>query len=86
VAGVSLIENTLTQFPGLDQMQIVQNDFDDFLVRIVPGREFNDAVTKALTAYLRGIFGDMVRVDFKLVAEIQPEASGKYRFSICRIG
>jgi phenylacetate-CoA ligase len=85
VAGVSLIENTLTHFPGLDQMQIVQNGFDEFLVRIVPGTDYNDRVIQELEKYFRQIFGNTIKVEFDLVDAIKAEKSGKYRFSICQI-
>lgn len=85
VAGVSLIENTLTLLPGLDQMQILQNGYEDFLVRIVPGVEFNNSIVTALKKYFADIFGKFVKVEVSLVEKIMLEKSGKYRFSICKI-
>lgn len=84
IAGISLIENTLTKMEGIDQMQIIQNCLDDMVVKVVPGRAFNDQVRHALLNYFAGIFpGTSISID--TVTEIQPEPSGKYRFSICRI-
>ena len=37
VAGVSLIENTLTLVPGVNQMQIIQHALDELEIKIVPG-------------------------------------------------
>lgn len=85
VAGVSLIENTLTRIAGLEQMQIVQNNLDRFLIRIVPGNAFNREVHNQLISYFKKIFGDKINVEIALVKEILPEKSGKYRFSICLI-
>ena len=85
VAGVSLIENTLTRFPGLDQMQIIQNHLNEVLVRIVPGAAFGDEVTLRLEEYFKEVFGREIKVKFSLVDVIQPEKSGKYRFSICGV-
>lgn len=84
VAGISLIENTLTEIAGIDQMQIIQNSLDDMLVNIVPGKEFSDDVRLELIRYFEKVFADTV-VTVTKVEKILPEPSGKYRFSICRI-
>ncbi len=84
VAGISLIENTLTELPGLDQMQIIQNSLDDILVNVVPGKEFSDDVRSNLIRYFAKVFPDTA-VTVNQVEKILPEPSGKYRFSICRI-
>jgi phenylacetate-CoA ligase len=85
VAGISLIENTLTYFPGLDQMQIVQHSLNDFDIRIVPGVFFRNEVLVNLRDYIEGIFGGDSNIQFTFLNEIQPEQSGKYRFSICNV-
>lgn len=85
VAGISLIENTLTHFPGLDQMQIVQQSYDSFLLRVVPGAAFSEEISDQLREYMKKVFGESAHVEVALVDAIQPEKSGKYRFSICRV-
>ncbi|NVN91797.1 MAG: phenylacetate--CoA ligase family protein [Desulfuromonadales bacterium] len=85
VAGISLIENTLTYMPGLDQLQIVQERLDNFILNVVPGKDYTTDVGNSLVVYFKDVFGKDVQVKLQLVAEIQPEKSGKYRFSICRI-
>jgi phenylacetate-CoA ligase len=85
VAGVSLIENTLTKFVGIDQMQMIQNDYTHFEIRLVAGASYDNGVDRNLRDYLKKIFGDDVTIDILLVSKIPPELSGKFRFSICRI-
>lgn len=84
VAGISLIENTLTEMPGIDQMQIIQNELDKIVVNIVLGKEYNNDVQTALEKYFTGIFLG-ASITIQRVQSILPEKSGKYRFSICRI-
>ena len=84
VAGISLIENTLTKMPGIDQMQIIQNSIDEFLLKIVPGYEYDYSVSSSLIEYFEGIFPD-AGIVIKHVDEIKPLPSGKYQFSICKI-
>jgi len=85
VSGISLIENTLTKIPGIDQMQIVQEGYEDICLNVVPGGEYTDSIGKKLVSYFKGIFGSDTQVRLQLVNEIKSEKSGKYRFSICNI-
>lgn len=85
VAGVSLIENTLTRFPGINQMQIIQDDYDKISINLVAESSSKDEIMCQLSEYFKSVFGETVIVRFLLVNEILPEKSGKYRFSICNI-
>lgn len=85
VAGVSLIENTLTRLAGLDQMQIVQNQIDQFDILIVRGKDFSVATEAALREYFISQFGNDADFTFIYVDAIQPDKNGKFRFSICKL-
>jgi phenylacetate-CoA ligase len=84
VAGISLIENSLTKFSGIDQMQIVQDDLTHIHLRIVPDPAFDAGIERELTGYFAETFpGTTVQVE--RVETIPREPNGKYRFAICRI-
>jgi phenylacetate-CoA ligase len=85
IAGVSLIENTLTRIPGIQQMQIVQDSFDLLTLIVVGGSEFGLERQASLVDYFTNLFGLGTEVRLNLVEKIQPELSGKYRFSICNV-
>ena len=85
VAGISLIENTLTRFAGLVQMQIIQEDVDLFEVRLVVGPAYTEQTKIDLIVYLQSVFGHDVQVNIVLLEEIHPEKNGKFRFSICKV-
>lgn len=85
VAGVSLIENTLTRIPGIFQMQIIQESLATIVLRIVPDHLFDRSGEEELLRYFRSLFGSAVSVEIEYVPRIKPEKSGKYRFSICRV-
>ena len=85
VAGISLIENTLTRFDGLDQMQIVQEDLKHFELRLVVGESYGDKTEKKLVDYFKSVFGNDIEIIIKVIESLSPERSGKYRFSICNI-
>jgi phenylacetate-CoA ligase len=84
VAGISLIENTLTKFSGLNQMQIVQDKMDRFRINIVAGPEYHEETGKAIIHYFKAVFGN-VNVNIEFLQNIPQERNGKYRFSICNV-
>ena len=85
VAGISIIENSLTKFPGIRQMQIVQNEHLLLTVNIVPGSHYGQETESGLFAALRDMMGLGMQFQLNLVEAIAQEKSGKYRFTICRI-
>ncbi|MCP4570868.1 MAG: phenylacetate--CoA ligase family protein [bacterium] len=85
VAGISLIENTLTRFPGIRQLQLVQERELAVDVNLVPGEGYGPETADRLTDSLRDALGADFAVELKIVERISQERSGKYRFSICRL-
>ena len=85
VAGVSLVERTLTAISGVDQMQIVQEAIGKFSLKVVPGEGDSRQAEAALENEIRSVFGREVQVQVDWVKSIPQENSGKYRFSICKV-
>jgi len=85
VAGISLIENTLTKIPGIKQLQIIQESIDIMRLNVVVKESSHYVVEKELKQYFRNVFGNDLVTDIVYVDDIKAEPSGKYRFSICNI-
>jgi phenylacetate-CoA ligase len=85
VAGVSLVERTLTAIPGLEQLQVVQPSIDEIVLNVVRAPDFSSATEQALLTEFRAVFGPGINIRAEYVERIPQERSGKYRFSICRI-
>jgi len=85
VAGISLIENTLTKIDGIRQMQIIQEELEKFSVRLVPEANYCKDGERELVRYLKEVFGMNSKVEIELVEKITKENSGKFRFSICKL-
>lgn len=85
VAGVSLVERTLTAIPGIEQMQLVQDDLRCVNVRIVRDGRYTEAAERALRAELESVFGDEVRIDLQYVPALDQTRAGKHRFAICNV-
>lgn len=85
VAGVSLVERTLTDIPGIEQMQMVQEQRCELTVNRVKAANYTMETDRALVAELQQVFGPEMRIEVRDVERIPQEASGKYRFSICKV-
>jgi len=85
ISGISLIENTLTNIPGIKQMQIIQKSYEQFQIRLVVSTRYCQESEKRLIAYMKKIFHDEIDILIDYVENIATSKSGKYRFSICEI-
>lgn len=85
VAGVSLVEKTLTAIPGLDQMQIVQQAIGTIEINVVPSRTYGPQTEVELLRVMKGVFGDEVDISVVKLERIPQEKNGKYRFAICKV-
>jgi len=87
VAGISLIERTLTNISGIHQLQIIQESISEISLNIVKESNiFNDDTEKLLINELKEVLGDTIQYKCNYVSRIKQEKSGKYRFSISKIG
>ncbi|MBN2292951.1 MAG: phenylacetate--CoA ligase family protein [Pirellulales bacterium] len=85
VSGISLTDHFNTKIPGVVQMQIIQEEIDRFVFRIVKDTEFGPASQKKIHGLVSEHFGEGVRYECEFVNRIPQEASGKYRFCISKV-
>lgn len=85
VAGVSLVEKTVTAISGIEQLQIVQSALDRFELNVVPAGGYGGESQAQLEGVLREVFGADVHLDVRTMACLPQERNGKYRFAICRL-
>ena len=85
VAGVSLVERTLTKLSGIQQMQIVQNEIERLQLKIVKGQGYDDATEQQLKSEFRQVFPESVAIEIMHVDKLAQERSDKYRFAISKI-
>ncbi|HQH54343.1 MAG TPA: phenylacetate--CoA ligase family protein [Candidatus Hydrogenedentes bacterium] len=83
VSGTSLATYFITSVPGIRQAQIVQDQIDHLVFKLVTGPEFRATEAQLLREKAVDFFGEEMRYDIQHVEEIPKEASGKYRFSVC---
>jgi len=85
VAGVSLVERTLTAIPGIEQMQLVQDELHQLCVKVVKDSSFNEVSEHKLHNEFREVFGAGITVEIQYVPALEQTRSGKYRFAICNV-
>lgn len=85
VAGVSLVERTLTAIPGIEQMQLVQDEPRAVRVRVVRDPAFTEAADRRLRQEFEAAFGPAMTIQVEYVPALDQTAAGKYRFAICNV-
>ena len=85
VAGISLVERTLTDIKGLEQIQLVQPTLNRIEINRVKGKDFDRDTDTLLLKEMQTVFGSSIKCIINDVAEIAQENNGKYRFSICKV-
>jgi hypothetical protein len=86
VSGVVIATYVITNIPGIQQIQFVQERQDSVTVRLVRGPNWNGNALAELSARIHAFLGDTVHVNTVFVEHIPQESSGKYRFSMSSIG
>ena len=71
--------------PGVMQLQIVQEEVDRFLFRIVRGPHYGEASSRKIGELVAERFGPGVRYACEFLDRIPQEPSGKFRFCISRV-
>jgi phenylacetate-CoA ligase len=85
VAGVSLVERTLTAIPGIQQMQLVQDELTRVCAKVVRDTAYSAASESRLRSELQSVFGETTRIDVECVPTLDRTRAGKFRFAICNV-
>jgi phenylacetate-coenzyme A ligase PaaK-like adenylate-forming protein len=85
VSGASLTIYLIANAPGVSQAQLIQEEHGRILLKIVKGPDFSDATTRFFAKQIPEFFGTDMKYDLEFVDRIPVTASGKHRFSICRL-
>ncbi|MFV0422329.1 phenylacetate--CoA ligase family protein [Oleidesulfovibrio sp.] len=85
ISGISLTENFAMKLTGVKQLQIVQEELDHLLFRIVRGEDWQPESEKVLGGLVQERFGGSMRFDMEFTDSIQSETSGKFRFCISKL-
>lgn len=85
IPGVALTNRVIKDCRGLEQMQVVQEDFERFRIRIVKGADFKDEDLLKLDEAMGVFFKGDLHIEHEFVDAIPLTKSGKSRFCICEL-
>ena len=85
VPGVAFTNRLIKDNKQFLSLQIFQNDYQDFHIKVVPGMEYCSQSNDLLTSVISGFMGENINLTTEVVDKIMPERSGKVRFCICNI-
>lgn len=74
-----------TAIEGIKQFQVVQESENEINIKIVVDELFKAGYIDMLTSKIRESCGEDMQVNFKVVDEILPTESGKFRFVISKV-
>lgn len=69
----------------VSRFQVVQKEFARIVVRVVPRASAPTGSEAGIAAGIRAVMGADCRVEFDYCEEIEPSASGKYRYTISEV-
>lgn len=67
------------------QYQLIQEDYDQFVIRVVPNEPWVPTEIERLIGRLRVHLGESARIEIQRLPSIPPTETGKYRFVICKL-
>ncbi|MEW6411018.1 MAG: phenylacetate--CoA ligase family protein [Candidatus Zixiibacteriota bacterium] len=85
ISGISILDTFTIHVPGVKQVQIVQDQIDELVFKVVKGPNFGDISIQTISEKVPTFFGRRMRHKIEIVETIPQTARGKYRFSICNV-
>jgi len=85
ISGISLTDHFAGQIPGVAQIQIIQEEIDLLLLRIVKDDGYSIKTEKIIQQLINEFFGKKMRFQYQFMKKIPLGPTGKYRFTICKI-
>jgi phenylacetate-CoA ligase len=82
---IGRLDPAFKKLRGIREAQIVQKDIDTFVVNVVPGDGYDEAVETRLVAALKDRLGAAIRLNVKRVADLPVGKHGKFRAVISEL-
>jgi phenylacetate-CoA ligase len=82
----NVLEHSVDNARGVILSQCVQDAIDHIYVNLIVEKEFSEESRRELEKGLRKRLGNEIKIDFKVVSQLERSKSGKTPFIISRIG
>jgi phenylacetate-coenzyme A ligase PaaK-like adenylate-forming protein len=80
-----ILTEWIRELVGIRQYQIIQEERNRIVVKIVPRHDFDEKLTTEWTNHFSEIFGEHVTVEPELVSSISLEKRAKYRYVMSKV-
>lgn len=70
---------------SIEEAQIVQEDYDNIILRIVPGKDYQDNDGQVVVSELKKRLGSKVDIKVKIESQIERTSAGKFRAVISKV-
>lgn len=78
VVGAGNISNIVKYTPGIEKLQVIQNDKENILLKVMTGSDDHEKIASILEHEMRNRLGENININFEFVNEIANEKSGKF--------
>jgi len=78
IVGAGNISNIVKYTPGIEKIQVIQNDKENILIKVVTEDSNHKKISSILESEMRDRLGDKINIEFDFVDEIANEKSGKF--------
>lgn len=85
VSGVALATYMITNIPGINQVQLYQEEVSSLKIRLIKGENYTARTADMLLDNARKFLGGGMRFEVEYVDSIPKSSSGKSLFSISRV-
>jgi phenylacetate-CoA ligase len=82
----NVLEHSVDDAKGVMLSQCIQDEKDHIYINLIVDKNFSEDSEKALEKGLRKRLGNEMRIDFKVVSQLERSKSGKTPFIISKIG
>lgn len=85
ISGISILDTFIIHIKGFKQVQIIQNEIDSLVFKIVRDDNYGEVSMGRLRQTVSKVFGPRMRYSTEFVDRIPRTARGKFQFTICNI-
>lgn len=80
-----LFPHLMKDFAEIYRFQIVQENINEFRIKLVPNGKINDSTMSQIDKELKSILKSSVRLIYEIVDHIPLTATGKYRVTVSNL-
>ena len=81
----SVLTHPFKPLTTIEASQIIQKDYDHVVIRLIPKKDFDKAVTAELVTSMKERIGHETNIEIEYVNQLPRTANGKFRWVISEV-